>query len=66
MQLTAVMQTFVEQTIKWGVTSPTLKDLSLTVNSNRAFVKKGIIISPLTHGSYAKNFVSAKRVTKES
>jgi len=25
--------------------------------------KKGIIISPLTHGSYAKTFVSAKRVT---
>ena len=28
--------------------------------------KKGIIISPLTHGSYAKNFVSAKRVTEKS
>ena len=25
--------------------------------------KKGIIISPITHGSYAKTFVSAKRVT---
>jgi len=28
--------------------------------------KKGIIISPLTHGSYAKCFVSAKRVTSKS
>ncbi len=28
--------------------------------------KKGIIISPLTHGSYAKTFVSAKRVTQRS
>jgi len=28
--------------------------------------KKGIIISPLTHGSYAKTFVSAKRVTCKS
>lgn len=26
--------------------------------------KKGIIISPLTHGSYAKTFVSARRVTQ--
>ena len=25
--------------------------------------KKGIIISPLTHGSYAKTFVSARRIT---
>ncbi|NOR55799.1 MAG: hypothetical protein GQ531_06275 [Sulfurovum sp.] len=28
--------------------------------------KKGIIISPLGYGSYAKNFVSAKRVTDKS
>jgi len=28
--------------------------------------KKGIIISPITHGSYAKCFVSAKRVTCKS
>jgi cell wall-associated NlpC family hydrolase len=28
--------------------------------------KKGIIISPLTHGSYAKCFVAAKRVTCKS
>ncbi len=28
--------------------------------------KKGIIISPLTHGSYAKTYVSAKRVTNKS
>jgi cell wall-associated NlpC family hydrolase len=28
--------------------------------------KKGIIISPITHGSYAKTFVSAKRVTCKS
>jgi len=28
--------------------------------------KKGIIISPLTHGSYAKTFVSAKRVMRKS
>ena len=28
--------------------------------------KKGIIISPLTRGSYAKSFVSARRVTRQS
>ena len=28
--------------------------------------KKGIIISPLTHGHYAKTFVSARRVTTEA
>jgi len=28
--------------------------------------KQGIIISPLTHGSYAKTFVSARRVTKKA
>jgi cell wall-associated NlpC family hydrolase len=28
--------------------------------------KKGIIISPITHGSYAKTFVSARRVVKKS
>lgn len=28
--------------------------------------KKGIIISPLTHGSYSKTFVSAKRVASKS
>ena len=28
--------------------------------------KKGIIISPITHGSYAKCFVSAKRVTTQN
>ena len=28
--------------------------------------KKGIIISPLTHGSYAKTFVSARRVAQKS
>lgn len=28
--------------------------------------KKGIIISPLTHGSYAKTFVSARRLTRRS
>ncbi|HID19332.1 MAG TPA: hypothetical protein EYP28_00090 [Methanophagales archaeon] len=28
--------------------------------------KKGIIISPLTHGSYAKTFVSARRVVQKS
>jgi len=28
--------------------------------------KRGIIISPITHGSYAKTFVSARRVTKSS
>ena len=28
--------------------------------------KKGIIISPITHGSYAKTFVSAKRVAVKS
>ena len=28
--------------------------------------KKGIIISPLTHGSYAQTFVSARRVTHRS
>ena len=28
--------------------------------------KKGIIISPITHGSYAKYFVSAKRVTTQN
>jgi len=28
--------------------------------------KKGIIISPITHGSYAKTFVSARRVTKKT
>lgn len=28
--------------------------------------KKGIIISPLTHGSYAKTFVSARRVTQRT
>ena len=28
--------------------------------------KKGIIISPLTYGSYAKTFVSARRVAKKS
>ena len=28
--------------------------------------KKGIIISPLTHGSYARSFVSAKRVVGKS
>jgi len=28
--------------------------------------KKGIIISPITHGSYAKCFVAAKRVTSKS
>ena len=28
--------------------------------------KKGIIISPLTHGSYARSFVSAKRVVAKS
>ena len=28
--------------------------------------KKGIIISPLTHGSYAKTYVSAKRVTAQA
>lgn len=28
--------------------------------------KKGIIISPITHGSYAKTYVSAKRVTAKS
>lgn len=27
--------------------------------------KKGIIISPITHGSYAKTFVSAQRVTEK-
>ena len=27
---------------------------------------KGIIISPLTHGKYAKTFVSARRVTSQS
>ena len=27
--------------------------------------KKGIIISPITHGSYANTFVSARRVTKK-
>lgn len=28
--------------------------------------KRGIIISPITHGSYAKTFVSARRVTQNS
>ena len=28
--------------------------------------KRGIIISPITHGSYAKTFVSARRVTKKT
>jgi len=28
--------------------------------------KKGIIISPLTHGSYAETFVSARRVTQKT
>jgi len=28
--------------------------------------KRGIIISPITHGSYAKTFVSARRVTQKS
>ncbi|MEN8726863.1 MAG: C40 family peptidase [Sulfurovum sp.] len=28
--------------------------------------KKGIIISPLTHGSYAKTYVSARRVTPQT